>query len=109
MKHEKKYSICGLAWHPKYKQIAYTDNEGNLGLLENIGDAEKPNDKVLSTNDFWDEFHYLGYVEHSVLCFASSILVLIYFLSCMSKGSSVLMATLVVGCQCSGQRLQRSV
>lgn len=52
MKHEKKYSICGLAWHPKYKQIAYTDNEGNLGLLENIGDVEKPSDKVLSTNDF---------------------------------------------------------
>uniref|UniRef100_A0A8C0U6E2 WD repeat and HMG-box DNA-binding protein 1 n=1 Tax=Cyanistes caeruleus TaxID=156563 RepID=A0A8C0U6E2_CYACU len=39
MKHEKKYSICGLAWHPKYKQIAYTDTEGNLGLLENIGDV----------------------------------------------------------------------
>uniref|UniRef100_A0A8C3U3R8 WD repeat and HMG-box DNA-binding protein 1 n=1 Tax=Catharus ustulatus TaxID=91951 RepID=A0A8C3U3R8_CATUS len=48
MRHEKKYSICGLAWHPKYKQIAYTDTEGNLGLLENIGDVEKPNDKVLN-------------------------------------------------------------
>ncbi|NWV69642.1 WDHD1 protein, partial [Malurus elegans] len=59
MKHEKKYSICGLAWHPKYKQIAYTDTEGNLGLLENIGDAEKPNDKVASAvakdyNDLFD-------------------------------------------------------
>ncbi|OWK54297.1 WD repeat and HMG-box DNA-binding protein 1 [Lonchura striata] len=59
MKHEKKYSICGLAWHPKYKQIAYTDNEGNLGLLENIGDVEKPNDKVASAvakdyNDLFD-------------------------------------------------------
>ncbi|XP_074400142.1 WD repeat and HMG-box DNA-binding protein 1 isoform X2 [Zonotrichia albicollis] len=59
MKHEKKYSICGLAWHPKYKQIAYTDSEGNLGLLENIGDAEKPNDKVASAvakdyNDLFD-------------------------------------------------------
>lgn len=51
MKHEKKYSICGLAWHPKYKQIAYTDTEGNLGLLENVGDVEKPNDKVLRTKD----------------------------------------------------------
>ncbi|KAI1237476.1 hypothetical protein IHE44_0013550 [Lamprotornis superbus] len=58
MKHEKKYSICGLAWHPKYKQIAYTDNEGNLGLLENIGDVEKPNDKVASavTKDYNDLF-----------------------------------------------------
>ncbi|RLV98271.1 hypothetical protein DV515_00010917 [Chloebia gouldiae] len=59
MKHEKKYSICGLAWHPKYKQIAYTDNEGNLGLLENIGDVEKPNDKVAGAvakdyNDLFD-------------------------------------------------------
>ncbi|KAF2974133.1 hypothetical protein EK904_004818 [Melospiza melodia maxima] len=59
MKHEKKYSICGLAWHPKYKQIAYTDKEGNLGLLENIGDVEKPNDKVASAvakdyNDLFD-------------------------------------------------------
>ncbi|NXG16290.1 WDHD1 protein, partial [Grallaria varia] len=59
MKHEKNYSICGLAWHPKYKQIAYTDTEGNLGLLENIGVADKPNDKVASTvakdyNDLFD-------------------------------------------------------
>ncbi|NXS89847.1 WDHD1 protein, partial [Erpornis zantholeuca] len=59
MKHEKKYSICGLAWHPKYKQIAYTDTEGNLGLLENVGDVEKPSDKVSSAvakdyNDLFD-------------------------------------------------------
>ncbi|XP_050753369.1 WD repeat and HMG-box DNA-binding protein 1 [Gymnogyps californianus] len=59
MKHEKNYSICGLAWHPKYRQIAYTDTEGNLGLLEDIGDEKKPNDKVASTatkdyNDLFD-------------------------------------------------------
>ncbi|XP_075568882.1 WD repeat and HMG-box DNA-binding protein 1 [Pelecanus crispus] len=59
MKHEKNFSICGLAWHPKYKQIAYTDTEGNLGLLENIGDGKKPSDKVASTvtkdyNDLFD-------------------------------------------------------
>uniref|UniRef100_A0A8C3CLA3 WD repeat and HMG-box DNA-binding protein 1 n=1 Tax=Cairina moschata TaxID=8855 RepID=A0A8C3CLA3_CAIMO len=58
-KHEKNYSICGLAWHPKYRQIAYTDTEGNLGLLEDIGDGKKPNDKVASTaakdyNDLFD-------------------------------------------------------
>ncbi|KFW81171.1 WD repeat and HMG-box DNA-binding protein 1 [Phalacrocorax carbo] len=58
MKHEKNYSICGLAWHPKYRQIAYTDTEGNLGLLENIGDGKKPNDKVASTvtKDYDDLF-----------------------------------------------------
>ncbi|NXD63528.1 WDHD1 protein, partial [Eolophus roseicapillus] len=59
MKHEKNYTICGLAWHPKYKQIAYTDTEGNLGLFENIGDEKKSNDKVTSTvtkdyNDLFD-------------------------------------------------------
>ncbi|NXJ98950.1 WDHD1 protein, partial [Corythaixoides concolor] len=59
MKHDKSYSICGLAWHPRYRQIAYTDTEGNLGLLENIGDGKKPNDKVASTvskdyNDLFD-------------------------------------------------------
>ncbi|KAM6336096.1 WD repeat and HMG-box DNA-binding protein 1 [Podargus strigoides] len=59
MKHEKNYSICGLAWHPKYRQIAYTDTEGNLGLLENIGDGKKPNEKVADTvtksyNDLFD-------------------------------------------------------
>uniref|UniRef100_A0A8B9PF57 WD repeat and HMG-box DNA-binding protein 1 n=1 Tax=Apteryx owenii TaxID=8824 RepID=A0A8B9PF57_APTOW len=58
MKHEKNYTICGLAWHPKYGQIAYTDTEGNLGLLENIGDGKKPNDKVASavTKDYNDLF-----------------------------------------------------
>ncbi|XP_065695822.1 WD repeat and HMG-box DNA-binding protein 1 isoform X1 [Patagioenas fasciata] len=59
MKHEKNYTVCGLAWHPKHRQIAYTDTEGNLGLLENIGDGKKPNDKVASTvtkdyNDLFD-------------------------------------------------------
>ncbi|KAM9556396.1 WD repeat and HMG-box DNA-binding protein 1 isoform 1-T2 [Guaruba guarouba] len=59
MKHEKNYTICGLAWHPKYKQIAYTDTEGNLGLFEDIGDEKKSNDKVTSTatkdyNDLFD-------------------------------------------------------
>ncbi|NXK02476.1 WDHD1 protein, partial [Herpetotheres cachinnans] len=58
MKHEKNYSICGLAWHPKHKQIAYADTEGSLGLLENIGDGKKPNDKVASavTKDYNDLF-----------------------------------------------------
>ncbi|NXW08941.1 WDHD1 protein, partial [Fregetta grallaria] len=58
MKHEKNYSICGLSWHPKYRQIAYTDTEGNLGLLENIGDGKKLKDKVASrvTKDYNDLF-----------------------------------------------------
>ncbi|XP_005437964.2 WD repeat and HMG-box DNA-binding protein 1 [Falco biarmicus] len=58
MQHEKNYTICGLAWHPKHKQIAYADTEGSLGLLENIGDGKKPNDKVAGamTKDYNDLF-----------------------------------------------------
>ncbi|NXO02703.1 WDHD1 protein, partial [Rhinopomastus cyanomelas] len=59
IKHEKNYSICGLAWHPKYNQIAYTDTEGNLGLLESIDDGKKPNNKVAAsavTKDYNDLF-----------------------------------------------------
>uniref|UniRef100_A0A8C5JZA2 WD repeat and HMG-box DNA-binding protein 1 n=1 Tax=Jaculus jaculus TaxID=51337 RepID=A0A8C5JZA2_JACJA len=42
VKHEKGYSICGLAWHPTCSRICYTDGEGNLGLLENVcGSNEK--------------------------------------------------------------------
>ncbi|KAH0620252.1 hypothetical protein JD844_020350 [Phrynosoma platyrhinos] len=41
VKHEKGYTICGLAWHPKGGQIAYTDMEGNLGLIENVCDVEE--------------------------------------------------------------------
>eukprot|EP00069_Balaena_mysticetus_P013184 bmy_08100T0 len=36
VKHEKGYAICGLSWHPTCGQIAYTDAEGNLGVLENV-------------------------------------------------------------------------
>nr|XP_056706893.1 WD repeat and HMG-box DNA-binding protein 1 [Euleptes europaea] len=48
VKHEKGYTICGLAWHPKASHVAYTDAEGNLGLLENVCGAEgkKSNPKV---------------------------------------------------------------
>ncbi|XP_006894404.1 PREDICTED: WD repeat and HMG-box DNA-binding protein 1 [Elephantulus edwardii] len=48
VKHEKGYSICGLAWHPTCGRIAYTDAEGNLGLLENVCDlsGKKSSNKV---------------------------------------------------------------
>nr|XP_045010764.1 WD repeat and HMG-box DNA-binding protein 1 isoform X2 [Jaculus jaculus] len=61
VKHEKGYSICGLAWHPTCSRICYTDGEGNLGLLENVcGSNEKmSNSKVPSRvekdyNDLFD-------------------------------------------------------
>ncbi|XP_073494567.1 WD repeat and HMG-box DNA-binding protein 1 [Phyllobates terribilis] len=34
--HDKGFTICCLSWHPKLAQLAYTDNEGNLGVLENV-------------------------------------------------------------------------
>ncbi|KAM4630148.1 WD repeat and HMG-box DNA-binding protein 1 [Polymixia lowei] len=35
-KHEKGYTVCGLAWHPSGRQIAYTDTEGCLGMLDGL-------------------------------------------------------------------------
>ncbi|XP_045679932.1 WD repeat and HMG-box DNA-binding protein 1 isoform X2 [Phyllostomus hastatus] len=61
VKHEKGYAICGLAWHPTCGRIAYTDAEGNLGLLENVcnPDGKTPSSKVSSRvekdyNDLFD-------------------------------------------------------
>ncbi|XP_066198427.1 WD repeat and HMG-box DNA-binding protein 1 [Saccopteryx leptura] len=61
VKHEKGYAICGLAWHPTCGRIAYTDAEGNLGLLENVcyPDGKPSSSKVPSRvekdyNDLFD-------------------------------------------------------
>ncbi|MFT7801778.1 WD repeat and HMG-box DNA-binding protein 1 [Arapaima gigas] len=35
-KHEKGYTVCGISWHPSGGQIAYTDTEGCLGLLDGV-------------------------------------------------------------------------
>ncbi|XP_070763353.1 WD repeat and HMG-box DNA-binding protein 1 [Enoplosus armatus] len=35
-KHEKGFTVCGLAWHPSGSQIVYTDTEGCLGLLDGL-------------------------------------------------------------------------
>uniref|UniRef100_A0A6I8SBM7 WD repeat and HMG-box DNA-binding protein 1 n=1 Tax=Xenopus tropicalis TaxID=8364 RepID=A0A6I8SBM7_XENTR len=52
IKHEKGYTICGLAWHPHMSQVAYTDNEGNLGLLEDVcqGEGKQPSAKISSSD-----------------------------------------------------------
>ncbi|XP_067847686.1 WD repeat and HMG-box DNA-binding protein 1 isoform X2 [Heptranchias perlo] len=36
LRHEKAYRICAMAWHPSKGKLAYTDSEGNLGLLEGV-------------------------------------------------------------------------
>ncbi|CAL8378678.1 unnamed protein product [Boreogadus saida] len=38
-KHEKGYTVCGLAWHPSGRQMAYTDTVGSLGLLDDLPTA----------------------------------------------------------------------
>ncbi|XP_036448689.1 WD repeat and HMG-box DNA-binding protein 1 isoform X1 [Colossoma macropomum] len=35
-KHERGYTVCGMAWHPSGGQIAFTDTEGCLGLLDGL-------------------------------------------------------------------------
>ncbi|KAL8168703.1 UNVERIFIED_CONTAM: WD repeat and HMG-box DNA binding-domain containing protein 1 [Gekko kuhli] len=60
VKHEKGYTICGLAWHPEGGRVAYTDTEGNLGLLENVcgADGKQSNTKASapSSKDYDDLF-----------------------------------------------------
>ncbi|XP_034049055.1 WD repeat and HMG-box DNA-binding protein 1 isoform X1 [Thalassophryne amazonica] len=38
-KHEKGYTVCGLAWNPSGTQIVYTDTKGCLGLLDELGNS----------------------------------------------------------------------
>ncbi|XP_072345805.1 LOW QUALITY PROTEIN: WD repeat and HMG-box DNA-binding protein 1 [Scyliorhinus torazame] len=59
-KHEKAYRICAMAWHPSKGNIAYTDAEGNLGLLEgvlaNAGSKELASHSTAATlDDLFDE------------------------------------------------------
>uniref|UniRef100_UPI003AAF20A5 WD repeat and HMG-box DNA-binding protein 1 n=1 Tax=Centroberyx gerrardi TaxID=166262 RepID=UPI003AAF20A5 len=45
-KHEKGYTVCGLAWHPSGSQIAYTDTEGCLGLLDGLSTSSNSSTKT---------------------------------------------------------------
>ncbi|XP_061594098.1 WD repeat and HMG-box DNA-binding protein 1 [Cololabis saira] len=61
-KHEKGFTVSGLAWHPSGSQIAYTDTEGCLGLLDGVctGDnkatATKPTAAKKPAKDYDDLF-----------------------------------------------------
>lgn len=48
--HDKGFTICCLSWHPTLAQVAYTDNVGNVGVLENVcqGAAGSASTKGLS-------------------------------------------------------------
>ncbi|KAF6721013.1 WD repeat and HMG-box DNA-binding protein 1 [Oryzias melastigma] len=58
-KHEKGFSVCSLAWHPSGRQLAYTDTEGCLGLLDGVNTSisavdQAPTEKA--DKDFDDLF-----------------------------------------------------
>lgn len=61
-KHEKGFTVCGLAWHPSGNQIAYTDTEGCLGLLDGLSsstssaDTTKQEKAKNPANDYDDLF-----------------------------------------------------
>ncbi|CAL8379256.1 unnamed protein product [Arctogadus glacialis] len=60
-KHEKGYSVCGMAWHPSGRQIAYTDTQGSLGLLDDLPTASSATKTpkapaVKAANDYDDLF-----------------------------------------------------
>ncbi|KAK2853667.1 hypothetical protein Q5P01_006328 [Channa striata] len=60
-KHEKGFTVCGLAWHPSGSQIAYTDTEGCLGLLDGLSTSTSDTSTTkapanTSTKDYDDLF-----------------------------------------------------
>uniref|UniRef100_G3PZ35 WD repeat and HMG-box DNA-binding protein 1 n=1 Tax=Gasterosteus aculeatus aculeatus TaxID=481459 RepID=G3PZ35_GASAC len=48
-KHEKGFTVCGLAWSPSGSQLAYTDTEGCLGLLDGLGSSSSTSSSSTST------------------------------------------------------------
>ncbi|XP_067223674.1 WD repeat and HMG-box DNA-binding protein 1 [Chanodichthys erythropterus] len=64
-KHEKGFTVCGMAWHPSGGRIAYTDTEGCLGLLEGVSSSSPSSSSAIQntkataakeTNDYDDLF-----------------------------------------------------
>uniref|UniRef100_A0A673FJR3 WD repeat and HMG-box DNA-binding protein 1 n=1 Tax=Sinocyclocheilus rhinocerous TaxID=307959 RepID=A0A673FJR3_9TELE len=54
-KHEKGFTVCGMAWHPSGGRIAYTDTEGCLGLLEGVpspSSSSTVQSTKVKTNDY---------------------------------------------------------
>uniref|UniRef100_A0A673ZR66 WD repeat and HMG-box DNA-binding protein 1 n=1 Tax=Salmo trutta TaxID=8032 RepID=A0A673ZR66_SALTR len=48
--HEKGYTVCGLAWHPSGGQIAYTDTEGCLGVLDGLSSSSSSSSTAAAKN-----------------------------------------------------------
>uniref|UniRef100_A0A6Q2XHE8 WD repeat and HMG-box DNA-binding protein 1 n=1 Tax=Esox lucius TaxID=8010 RepID=A0A6Q2XHE8_ESOLU len=54
-KHEKGYTVCGLAWHPSGTQIAYTDTEGCLGLLDGLSSSSSSSTMAIKSTKSYDD------------------------------------------------------
>uniref|UniRef100_A0A7N8X246 WD repeat and HMG-box DNA-binding protein 1 n=1 Tax=Mastacembelus armatus TaxID=205130 RepID=A0A7N8X246_9TELE len=54
-KHEKGFTVCGLAWHPSGSQIAYTDTEGCLGLLDGLSTSTSTKKPTKDYDDLFDD------------------------------------------------------
>uniref|UniRef100_A0A8C1W6T4 WD repeat and HMG-box DNA-binding protein 1 n=1 Tax=Cyprinus carpio TaxID=7962 RepID=A0A8C1W6T4_CYPCA len=48
-KHEKGFTVCGMAWHPSGVRIAYTDTEGCLGLLEGVSSSSPSSSSTIQS------------------------------------------------------------
>lgn len=48
-KHEKGFTVCCLAWHPSGRQLAYTDTEGRLGLLDGLATSSTTDSAKVGT------------------------------------------------------------
>ncbi|KAF7643114.1 hypothetical protein LDENG_00244900, partial [Lucifuga dentata] len=57
-KHEKGFTVCGLAWNPAGSQLAYTDTQGCLGLLDGLctSTADVTEAAKTATKDYNDLF-----------------------------------------------------
>ncbi|XP_023135807.1 WD repeat and HMG-box DNA-binding protein 1 isoform X1 [Amphiprion ocellaris] len=44
-KHEKGFTVCSLSWNPSGSQIAYTDTEGCLGMLDGFSSSTTDTNK----------------------------------------------------------------
>ncbi|CAJ1050041.1 WD repeat and HMG-box DNA-binding protein 1 isoform X2 [Xyrichtys novacula] len=61
-KHEKGFTVCGLAWHPSGTQMVFTDTEGCLSLLDGLkssssnSESAQPTAAKMPAKDYNDLF-----------------------------------------------------
>lgn len=71
-KHEKGFTVCGMAWHPSGGRIAYTDTEGCLGLLEGVSSSSPSSSSTVQSTKVSRPFRLLHFSSRSY-CARNSI------------------------------------